>query len=71
MEFYEAMQYIMHQKGITHAELSRRTGLSRSLFSELKAGRTKDVSWSKALLIIDALGVTPNEFAAIEDSLAR
>ena len=60
--FYETMALAMAQRGLTAAELSRRTGLYKSYFTKLKKGEAKDVPWTNALLIIKALGMTPNEF---------
>lgn len=57
----------MRKTGISAAELSRKTGLYQSYFTHLKTGDAKDVTWERALKIIDALGMTPSEFAALED----
>lgn len=62
MSFYELLAASMERTGITAAELSRRTGLSQSYFSNLKNGNAKDVTWEKALLIIESLGMKPSEF---------
>ena len=66
MSFYESLCAAMNLKGISASELSRRTGLYQSYFSKLKRGDASDVTWEKALLIIDALGMTPSEFAELE-----
>ena len=66
MSFYENLCAAMKLKGVSAAELSRRTGLYQSYFSKLKRGDSSDVTWERALLIIDALGMTPSEFAALE-----
>ena len=71
MSFYNALSYVMRQKGITAAELSRRTGIGKQYFTELKAGRIQDVSWRKAVQIVTALGISLDEFSAIEDSVKR
>ena len=71
MSFYDALAVVMHDKGITAAELARKTGIRKSYFTELKNGRVVSPSWDYALLIIAALGLTPNEFAAIEDRLCK
>ena len=67
MSFYELLAVSMERTGITAAELSRRTGLSQSYFSNLKKGSAKDVTWEKALLIINALGMKPSEFLSLGD----
>ena len=63
MGFYVTLEKIMRERGITAAELSRKTGLYQSTFTEMKKGRAKSPKWETALLIIDALGMTPDEFA--------
>ena len=62
MTFYETLALAMEQRGIRAADISRKTGIYQSYFSNLKNGEAKDVTWEKALLIIDALGMTPSEF---------
>lgn len=66
MTFYETMAAIMSEKGITAADLAAETGLYPSYFSKLKSGHAKDVTWDRAILIISALGVTPDEFAKLQ-----
>jgi transcriptional regulator with XRE-family HTH domain len=70
MSFYDTMDYIMRNQGVTAAELSRRSGVSRQYLTELKSGRIKDVTWSKACAIVRALGVTLEDFAMLEKTLA-
>ena len=67
MKFYDTLELIMAEKGITAAELAKRTGFHKSYFSKLKSGHTKDVTWEKALVIIDALGMTPDEFYEMQN----
>ena len=62
MTFYETLAYVLDEKGITPAELSAKTGINQSYFSKLKSGHMKDVTWDKALTIIAALDMTPNDF---------
>lgn len=68
MTFYEALVIAMSEKNMTAADLSARTGIHQSYFSKLKSGYTKDVTWEKAILIINALGITPDEFRNIQTS---
>ena len=65
MTFYDSLNKAMEEKGITAAELSRRTGFHQSYFSSLKKGDCKDVTWERALVIIEALDMTPSEFATL------
>ena len=69
MSFYDAMEYIMRNQGMTAAELSRRSGVSRQYLTELKAGRIKDVTWNKARALIRALGVSLEDFSKLEETL--
>jgi transcriptional regulator with XRE-family HTH domain len=70
MSFYVTLEYVMNEKGITAAELSRRTGLYRSFFTNMKMGRAKMPSWENAIKIVHALDMTLDEFAALEDELS-
>lgn len=67
MKFYDALAIAMKMKGVTAAELSAKTGLNQPYFSKLKSGHMKDVTWEKALLIISALDMTPDEFLEIQN----
>lgn len=67
MSFYDLLSIAIEKTGITAAELSRRTGFHQSFFSSLKSGYCKDVTWERALIIIEALGMTPSEFASLEE----
>lgn len=69
MSFYDTLEHVMRNQGITAAELSRRSGVSRQYLTELKSGRIKDVTWSKACAIVHALGVSLEEFAKLEDMM--
>lgn len=71
MEFYKALAYVMDEKGITAAELSRRTGLYRSFFTNMKKGRAKTPSFENAVNIIHALGMTLDEFVELENQLCK
>ena len=66
MTFYETLSLAMSKKGMTAAELSVKTGIHASYFSKLKSGHTKDVTWEKAVKIIAALDMTPDEFANLQ-----
>lgn len=67
MSFYGKLRIALREKCMTAAELSRRSGVSQTYISNLKVGLAKDVTWEKALKIIDALGMTPSEFAALDE----
>ena len=68
MSFYEALMIAMRQKGMKPAQLCERAGIYQSYISRLKSGKIKSVEWDKALAIIEALDMTPNDFLAIQRS---
>ena len=68
MTFYEALAIVMKEKGIKPSELAAKTGLNEPYFSKLKKGKMKSVTWERALVIIAALDMTPDEFSAIQMS---
>lgn len=67
MEFYATLEIVMRERGITAAELSRRTGLNKSTFTEMKKGRAKVPRWDTARKIIHALGMSLDEFAELQN----
>ena len=66
MTFYETLRRAMDMKNVTFLELCERTGLYPSYFSKLKSGHMRDVTWEKALEIIAALEMTPDEFRDLQ-----
>lgn len=68
MTFYEALEIAMSAKGLRPVDVAERAGLHQSYLSKLKSGHQKSVDWEKALVIIDALGMTPDEFREIQVS---
>ena len=68
MNFYETLALALKMKGMKAADICAKTGISSSYFSKLKSGYMKDVTWDKALVIIDALEMTPNEFLELQES---
>ena len=68
MTFYETFELALDKTGMTTAEVCAKSGIYPSYFSKLKHGTTKDVTWDKALVIIAALGMTPDEFYELQMS---
>lgn len=58
MTFGEMLLKLMDEKGINQAELARRSGMSKQNITELVKGRSKEPSFSKAVAIARALGVS-------------
>jgi DNA-binding Xre family transcriptional regulator len=65
MSFYELFEIALEKKHMNTAEICAKTGLYPSYFSKLKKGEFKDVTWERALMIIDALEMTPDEFKSL------
>ena len=68
MTFYEMFEIALEETGMNTADVCGKTGLYPSYFSKLKNGDAKDVTWEKALIIIDALGMSPSEFVTLAES---
>lgn len=49
-------------KGWSMYKLAKKSGVHQSNFSNLKAGRMKEMSWTNMCKIADALGVSMDEF---------
>jgi len=71
MTFYELFEIALREKHMSTADVCAKTGLYPSYFSKLKSGKFKDVTWEKALIIINALGMTPDEFNALSDKVSE
>ena len=67
MTFYETLVIAMDEKGFTPADISAKTGINQSYFSKLKSGHMQDVTWEKAIAIITAIGMTPDEFITLQN----
>lgn len=66
MTFYEALEIAMEMKGLRPVDVAERAHIHQSYISKLKSGHQKSVDWEKALMIIDALDMTPSEFREIQ-----
>lgn len=67
MTFYETLVIAMRERGMRPADITAKTGIKSSFFSNLKSGHTKDVTFNKAVQIIHALDMTLDEFAALSE----
>lgn len=57
---------LLQDRGMTLAELSRRTGISTVNLGKLKNGRAKGVFWSTLLPVCRALGCQPGDLISFE-----
>lgn len=66
--FSKTMLEIMNERGLRAVDLYRKSDvLTQQYLSKLVCGKIDDPTFSKALAIIDALGVTPSEFLARQE----
>ena len=66
MTFAEALRAAMKQKDLKQVDICRATGLSDAYVSMLVGGKIDDPKWSKAVIIIQALGLTLDEFSQLK-----
>lgn len=67
--FAETTREIMDEKGLKAVDIYRDSDvLTQQYVSKLLCGRFEDPTFSKALAIIDALGVTLTEFLTRRES---
>jgi len=59
---WNKIQYQLDRKKWTVAELTKEASLSENFLYEVKAGRNKDIGFSKMCKIADALEVSLDEF---------
>lgn len=71
MTFYETLVQVMDERGMRASELCERAGLHPSYLSKMKSGHMKDPTWEKAVAIISALDMTPDEFYAVQRGQAE
>ncbi len=63
----DRIQQAMDKRNITQADLARMTGMTTSNIAYIVNGKTKDPRFQSVLLIADALGVSLNYLAGIDD----
>lgn len=63
---YERIVELCHERGIKPGRVCSDTGLSRAILSDLKAGRTKELSAKNTKIIADYLGVTTDYLLGVE-----
>lgn len=55
---YELFARLLEERGLTTADVSKATGISKSAFSEWKSGRTKEMKVERLQKIADYLDVS-------------
>ncbi len=64
--FAKAMRSIMADKGLRQVDVVNACGESKSYINSVLSGYIKSVPFDRACRMIDALGVTLDEFRAVE-----
>lgn len=62
MTFGEVLDGRMEELGMSATELSAKSGVGKPYISQLINGKLKDPTWPKACALIDAVGLTTDEF---------
>lgn len=68
MTFAEAIKKQMEAQGMNATALSERSGVTRPYISKLFSGKVKEPTWIKACALIDALGMTADQFREFMES---
>lgn len=58
---YRRIEQLCQDKGMKFADLSRATGINKTVFSELKNGRTKFLSLDRLVIIADYFDISLDE----------
>ena len=66
--FGETLAAYMQDNVIKAKELSDHSGVTQSYISKLISGKFADPTFTKACAIIDALGITLDEFSKLQDA---
>lgn len=60
-DLYQKIELLCKNKGVKIADLARNTGINKTVFSELKNGRTKTLSMDKLIVVADYFDVSLDE----------
>lgn len=68
MTFAEAVWRAMTIRSMEAKELAEKSGVNAPYISKLFSGKIKEPTWAKACALIDALGMTVDEFREFQRS---
>ena len=68
MTFAEAVRKAMDERSIEAKDLVERSGINAPYVSKLLNGKIKEPTWAKACSIIEALGMSVDEFREFQNS---
>lgn len=66
--FGKAMRKVMADKGLRQVDIAAATGESKSYVNHVLSGYIESVPFDRACRMIDALGITLDEFREVERS---
>lgn len=69
MTFAQTVARLMDEKNLSAKELSKMSGVNEPYISRLLNGKIKEPSWEKACAIVDAFGLTVDEFRSLQLSI--
>lgn len=67
MTFADAVREAMNSQSMDAKTLVEKSGVNAPYISKLLNGKIKEPTWAKACAIIDALGMTVDEFRHFQD----
>lgn len=67
MTFAEAVRKAMDERSMDAKDLAEKSGINAPYISKLLNGKIKEPTWAKACSIVDALGMTVDEFRDIQN----
>lgn len=67
MTFADAVRKVMDAHSMDAKDLVDKSGVNAPYISKLLNGKIKEPTWAKACAIIDALGMTVDEFRKLQE----
>lgn len=67
MTFAQTVALLMERQRITAKELAEKSGVNAPYMSRLLNGKIKEPTWEKACAIVDAFGLSVDEFRHIQE----
>ncbi|OUP10963.1 helix-turn-helix transcriptional regulator [Collinsella sp. An2] len=67
MTFADAVRKAMDERSMEAKDLVEKSGVNAPYISKLLNGKIKEPTWAKACAIIDALGMTVDDFRKFQE----
>jgi transcriptional regulator with XRE-family HTH domain len=68
MTFAQTVAKLMRECNLSPKDLTERSGVNAPYISRLLNGKIKEPTWEKACAIVDAFGLTVDEFRQIQNA---